>query len=128
MQYSTLATGNGLNFNNVGSQFNTRYAKIFYGRLGPALTDAIKNIESMPDADKAARVQMKAISQILLSYYAFYVSDINGSIPYSEAFQARYGGTVTPKYDTQQALFARVNDELKASVATRNNLLLARLA
>ncbi|CAH0242808.1 hypothetical protein SRABI27_02764 [Pedobacter sp. Bi27] len=118
MQYSTLSTGNGLNFNNVGSQFNTRYGKIFYGRLGPALIDGIKNIESMPDADKNARVQMKAISQILLSYYAFYVSDINGSIPYTEAFQGRYGGTKTPRYDTQQEIFAKVDAELKAAVAT----------
>ncbi|WP_316804922.1 SusD/RagB family nutrient-binding outer membrane lipoprotein [Pedobacter nototheniae] len=118
MQYSTLGTGNGLNFNNVGSQFNTRYGKIFYGRLGPALIDAIKNIESMPEADKNARIQMKAISQILLSYYAFYVSDINGSIPYTQAFQVRYGGTKTPVYDTQQAIFAKVDAELKASVAT----------
>lgn len=118
MQYSTPSTGNGLNFNNVGSQFNTRYGKIFYGRLGPALVDGIKNIESMPDADKNARVHMKAISQILLSYYAFYVSDINGSIPYTQAFQARYGGTVTPGYDTQQQIFAKVDEELKAAVAT----------
>ncbi|KQS41955.1 SusD/RagB family nutrient-binding outer membrane lipoprotein [Pedobacter sp. Leaf194] len=118
MQYSTLNTGNGLNFNNVGSQFNTRYSKIFYGRLAPALVDAMKNIESMPDADRNARVKMKAISQVLLSYYAFYVSDINGSIPYTQAFQARYGGTITPAYDTQQAVFAKVDEELKASVAT----------
>ncbi|MBT2564773.1 SusD/RagB family nutrient-binding outer membrane lipoprotein [Pedobacter sp. ISL-68] len=118
MQYATLSTGNGLNFNNVGSQFNTRYGKIFYGRLGPALADAIKNIEQMPDADKNARIHMKAISQILLSYYAFYVSDINGSIPYTQAFQARYGGTTTPAYDTQQAVFAKVDAELKAAVAT----------
>ncbi|QPH41155.1 SusD/RagB family nutrient-binding outer membrane lipoprotein [Pedobacter endophyticus] len=118
MQYATLSTGNGLNFNNVGSQFNTRYGKIYYGRLGPALVDAIKAIEDMPDAEKNLRLHMKAISQIFLSYYTFYVSDINGSIPYTQAFQARYGGTTTPAYDTQQAIFAKVDEELKTAVAT----------
>ena len=117
MQYATPAAGNGLNFNNVGSQFNTRYGR-FYGDIGPALVDGIKTIDAMPEAEKAARVQMRAITQILLSYYGFYVSDINGSIPYSEAFQARYGGTVTPKYDTQQEVFNLVDQELKEAVAT----------
>ena len=117
MQYATPPAGNGLNFNNVGSQFNTRYGR-FYSTIGPALYDGIKTIDAMPEADKAARVQMRAITQILLSYYAFYVSDINGSIPYSEAFQARYGGTITPKYDTQQEVFSLVDQELKAAVAT----------
>ena len=116
MQYATPAAGNGLNFNNVGSQFNTRYGR-FYSTIGPALVDGIRTIDAMPEDDKAARAQMRAITQILLSYYGFYVSDINGSIPYSEAFQARYGGTVTPKYDTQQEVFAKVDQELKESVA-----------
>jgi len=117
MQYATPSVGNGLSFNNVGAQFNTRYGR-FYRDIGPALVDGIKTIDAMPDEEKAARVQMRAITQILLSYYGFYVSDINGSIPYSEAFQARYGGTLTPKYDTQQEVFNQVDEELKTSVAT----------
>jgi hypothetical protein len=117
MQYATLSSGNGANFNNVGSQFNTRYGN-FYSNVGPALADAIKIIDALPEATKSTKVHMKAISQILMSYYAFYTSDINGSIPYSEAFQARYGGTLTPKYDNQQAVFSGIDNQLKAAVAT----------
>ncbi|MNR13645.1 Susd and RagB outer membrane lipoprotein [compost metagenome] len=117
MQYATLSSGNGANFNNVGSQFNTRYGN-FYSNVGPALVDAIKNIDAMPEAAKATRTHMRAISQILFSYYAFYTSDINGSIPYSEAFQARYGGTLTPKYDNQQSVFSGIDNTLKAAVAS----------
>lgn len=38
------------------------------------------------------------------AYYAWYVSDVNGSMPYLEAFQARYGGIKTPKYETQDRI------------------------
>lgn len=46
-------------------------------------------------------------------YYAWYVSDANGSMPYIEAFKARYGGTKTPKYETQDQLYKIFDDELK---------------
>ncbi|MCX2451078.1 SusD/RagB family nutrient-binding outer membrane lipoprotein [Pedobacter sp. PLR] len=116
MQYTTLSTGNGLNFNNVGAQFNTRYGN-FYSNVGASLVDGMKLIDAMPESEKASRTQMRAIMQVLLSYYAFYTSDINGSIPYSEAFQARYQGTLTPKYDTQSEIFSLVDTQLKSSVA-----------
>src|SRR6185503_4344084 len=60
----------------------------------------------------------KAIIQIFQAYYAFYVSDINGSIPYSEAFQGRYGGILTPKYETQQQIFDTLDQEIKSAVTT----------
>lgn len=120
MQYTTSGgtTGNSLNFTNPTANFNTRYAKVFYGRVGTQLADALKIIEDMPEAEKAKRMYQKAIIQIFKAYFAFYVSDINGSIPYSEAFQARYGGTLTPKYDTQQELFNTLDQEVKTAVAT----------
>jgi hypothetical protein len=49
--------------------------------------------------------------------YAFYVSDINGSIPYSEAFQSRYGGSINPSYQSQQELFGIWDARLKEAVA-----------
>ena len=59
-----------------------------------------------------------AIAAIFKAYYAFYVSDINGSIPYSQAFQARYGGTLTPVYDPQQELFDTLDLQIKTAVKT----------
>ncbi|HEU4903953.1 MAG TPA: SusD/RagB family nutrient-binding outer membrane lipoprotein [Flavisolibacter sp.] len=120
MQYATSGgtTGNSLNFTNPTANFNTRYGKVFYERVGTRLSDGIHIIDNMPEADKAARVHMRAIMQIFRAYYAFYVSDINGSIPYTEAFQARYGGTITPKYNTQQELFNVLDQEVKSAVAT----------
>ena len=120
LQYATNAgtTGNALNFTNPSSNFNYRYGKIFYERVGTRLADGIRIIDAMPDAEKAKRVHQKAIMQIFKAYYAFYVSDINGSIPYTEAFQGRNGGSLTPKYDTQQELFNTLDGEIKAAVNT----------
>jgi hypothetical protein len=71
----------------------------------------------MPDEQKAKYQYQRAIIAIFKAYYAFYVSDINGSIPYSEAFQGRYGGTFTPKYDKQQDLFTALDQEIKDAIA-----------
>lgn len=111
-QQSTANAGNGsVTLKTVGN-FNSRYS-IFYPSLGSVLTDVQVLISKLPDAEKAKYDQIKAISDIPKIYYAFYVSDINGSIPYTEAFQARYGGTLTPEYETQQALFSLWDKRLK---------------
>jgi hypothetical protein len=120
LQYATSggATGNSLNFTNPSGNFNYRYEKVFFGRVGTRLTDGIRIIEAKPEEEKAKRIHQKAIMQIFKAYYAFYVSDINGSMPYTEAFQGRYEGTLTPKYDTQQELFNVLDQEIKDAVST----------
>jgi hypothetical protein len=118
MQMSTPATGNSRNFTKDVSNFNTRWAKIYYGRVGPRLVDAIKLIEKMSPEEQAKREYEKSIASIYLAYYTFYVTDINGSMPYSEAFQARYGGTLTPKYDSQDQLYSILDKQVKDAVAS----------
>jgi len=112
MQQATAQGGNGsVTLKTVGN-FNTRYGN-FYPTVGAVLTDVQKLIEKLPADQQAKYTQIYAIADIPKIYYAFYVSDINGSIPYTEAFQARYGGTLTPKYESQQALFALWDKRLK---------------
>jgi hypothetical protein len=67
----------------------------------------------MSEADKAARQHVVAMAEVLKIYYAFYVSDINGHLSYTEAFGARYGGTFTPKWESQQELFGIWDARLK---------------
>ncbi len=117
MQYTTSEQGNALNFTGVGSHFNYRYGA-FYGRVGPRLSDIPVLVSKMTPDEQAQRVYEVSIASIFKAYYAFYVSDINGSIPYSQAFQARYGGTLTPVYDTQQSLFDTLDAQIKAAVTT----------
>lgn len=111
-QQSTANAGNGsVTLKTVGN-FNSRYG-IFYPGLGSILTDVQVLISKLPAEEQTKYAQINAIADIPKIYYAFYVSDINGSLAYKEAFQARYGGTLTPKYESQQELFTMFDDRLK---------------
>lgn len=120
LQYSTPSSGNSFSFHLPGGNFNYRYNN-FYNNVGPKLMDAIQIIERLPDEAKATYTHVQNIADILLTYYAVYTSDPNGSIPFSEALMARYGGTLTPTYDTQQSLYTHADDRIKAAVATLKN-------
>src|SRR5919112_1282793 len=117
MQMAVNQTGNTKNFLTDIGNFNQRYS-VFYPQLGSILTDVQVTIDNMPEEEKAKRVYMRAIPDILKIYYAFYVSDINGSIPYTDAFNARYGGNLTPAFQSQPALFDLWDARLKEVVAT----------
>lgn len=120
MQMSTAQAGNASStFTEIGLT-NQRFS-IFYPQLGTVTTDVMKLAEGMSDADKAARQHLVAMAEVLRIYYAFYVSDINGSLAYTEAFQARYGGTFTPKWESQQELFNLWDARLKELATTLSN-------
>jgi Starch-binding associating with outer membrane len=117
MQLWTGGAGNGGSFNAPTATADYRYGN-FYGNVGLALTDIPHLVEKMPAADQTARVYELAIASIAKAYYAFYTSDVNGSIAYSQAFLGRYGGTLTPTYDPQQPLFDSLDLQVKTAVAT----------
>lgn len=68
--------------------------------------------------EQAKYTYLKAICEPLMIYLAMLDSDMYGSMAYTEAYQARYGGTLTPKYDTQSELFDLWEAQLKAAVET----------
>jgi hypothetical protein len=113
--YATL-TGNSVNVYNGTGNLNVRYGN-FYSNVGPKLIDVQHQIDLLPAAEKEKYVHLRAITTIPLAYYAFYVSDVQGSIAYTEAFQARYTGLLTPKYNTQSALFDTLENQLSRAVA-----------
>jgi len=98
------STGNSSQFMDDGSNMNQR-KDIFYGDHGALLTDIIYKIDHMPAEEQIKYVNIKSIAAILKVYYAWYVTDVNGSVAYTEAFQARYGGTQTPGFETQEQLY-----------------------
>ncbi|PWN65146.1 SusD/RagB family nutrient-binding outer membrane lipoprotein [Chryseobacterium phosphatilyticum] len=97
-------TGNSGQFMDDASNMNHRYYN-FYGDHGGLLSDIIYKINQMTPDQQAKYINIKSIATILKVYYAWYVTDTNGSLAYTEAFQARYGGTQTPKYETQEQLY-----------------------
>ena len=117
MQYFTPQNGNSVTFMTDIGNFNQRRG-YFYSRVGNVLTDVLEIIKKLPESEQANRQHQVAITKILMTYYALYTTETNGCIPYTEAFRARYGGTVTPKYDTQEELFNIFDADLKAAIAT----------
>ena len=67
----------------------------------------------MSEEEAAKYAQIRAALQSLVVYMGIQDTDFYGSAPYSEAYSARYGGTLTPKFDTQQELFTQFYEELK---------------
>lgn len=82
----------------------------------------IKDIVSRYDeADQPKYRQMIAILNVLSSYLAVLDTDLYGSMPFTEAAQARYGGTLTPKYDTQAEIFSAILKDLDEDIDAFKN-------
>ncbi len=65
--------------------------------------------------------EMKAYSAMcgtLAAFQAIYCSDIMGDIQYTEACKYKFGGTLTPAYDTVESLYNTLIDDLDAYIAT----------
>ncbi|NIG57234.1 SusD/RagB family nutrient-binding outer membrane lipoprotein [Chitinophaga sp. Cy-1792] len=116
MQFGVPAPGASLGRLFSPSNTNDFYAT-FYKNIGPNLVDIDSTVAKMADANKAKYTNIRAIADIMKAYAAWRVSESNGSIPYTKAFASRYGGTVTPTYDTQDVLLDRLDAELKSAVA-----------
>ncbi len=78
----------------------------------------INDVLSKMTADKAAQyTHLQAMSNALSVYMGLFDTDMFGSMPYSEAAQARQDGTLTPNYDTQAKLFDQWLKELDDDLA-----------
>jgi len=120
MQMLTALNGNSVTFISDAASFrNVRYNN-FYPKVGGNLTDMEELVKGLSTDEQAKRIYQVEIAHIVKAYYAFYVSDVNGSLPYTDAFRVRYGGTEAPKYDTQEVLFELLDAQLKKSVAILN--------
>jgi hypothetical protein len=117
MQYTTDLNGNQGAFTQNVDNFSQRYGRLYSG-IGDRLYDLERLVEGLPAEEQPRYQNMVRIARILKAYYTFYVSDIYGSIPYSEAFQGRYGGTLQPGYDSQQEIFTQLETELKEAITT----------
>ncbi|TDW95908.1 SusD/RagB family nutrient-binding outer membrane lipoprotein [Dinghuibacter silviterrae] len=119
-QTYVLPTGNTSTFLTGASTSNINYRwGNFYGGVGDNLTDVLHIIDNMSPDLRAQYQQFRAIVSIPRIYYAFYTSDANGSIPYNQAFLARYTKPAyfTPVYDPQQQLFDTLDAQLARAVA-----------
>jgi hypothetical protein len=107
--------GNAATVYQGSGNLNRRYSN-FYESVGNKLVDVRQVIDKLSEPERKKYVYLRAICGIPLAYYAMYVSDVQGSIAYTQAFQARYTGLLTPAYDKQEALLDTLQNQLAAAV------------
>ena len=89
-----------------GSQFVG--VKIYENDIAKAMAD---------DKEEGSKYQnIKAMANTLSVALGIFDSDMFGPMPYSEAAQLKYGGSVTPKYDTQQELYTEWIKEINENI------------
>lgn len=115
LQLTTPTSGNSKNFTASSNPFG-RYDNLYGRGGGSELYDVNVLISKLESPKKETYQQLGAISRILLDYEAFYVSDIYGSIAYSEAFKGRYTLEFKVPFDKQQDVFNEIDGDLKTSI------------
>ena len=92
---------------------NSRYGA-YYGQILPNLAEIRRQIDLKDN--KADYAKAKAVTYILGIMQGLKVTDLNGSIPYTEAMKGRYDGVFSPAFDNQQALFTAWLAELNTAI------------
>ncbi|RYF88197.1 MAG: SusD/RagB family nutrient-binding outer membrane lipoprotein, partial [Chitinophagaceae bacterium] len=97
---------------------NSRYPA-FYNDVLPNLTEIRRQISLKADSTNYQKVS--AVTYILQVLQGLKVTDMNGSIPYSEAAQARSGGKFDPVYDAQPELINNFIAQLDNAITVLSN-------
>lgn len=102
----------------VTTNVNSRYPN-YYQQVLPNLFEIRRQIDTK--ADKDSYQKMVAVTHVLQVCQGIKVTDMNGSIPYTEAIQGRYESKYNPVYDDQETLFNTWLGELDNAIAVLNN-------
>jgi len=100
--------------NSAQADAGVSYYQDYFAGIGVTLTRIEAQIDAMPAGQKATYSDLRAICEILKTYYAWQVVDIFGAMPYSQAFQAdKYP---LPAYDYDFTLYKTFDEQLKNAV------------
>ncbi len=98
----------------LSTNINARYRN-FYANVLPNLLEIRRQIDMKVDKDKYKK--MRAATYVAGIYYGLRVTDLNGSIPYTEAGLGRNDGLYKPVYDSQKTLYDTWLTELNTAIA-----------
>ncbi len=115
-------TPNSANFNQPGAT-DDRFS-VLYDQVGGPLA-RIRHLidEEYNDYERPQYQYLRAMTYFVQIYYGIRVTDVMGSLPYKEAWQAFYTTPplFTPVYDTQSELFTEWDAQLKNSIEVLSN-------
>ncbi len=115
VQITSMQGGNGPGMAEMGPYGSQN----IYSGLIPQTMDVRHRIEQMSDEDKAIYQSLAAITYAIQIQPAMTVTDLTGSMVYTEAGLAPYTTPplITPKYDNQEALFNTWLEELDKAIS-----------
>ncbi|MGV3558005.1 SusD/RagB family nutrient-binding outer membrane lipoprotein [Larkinella arboricola] len=99
----------------LSTNINSRYSA-YYANILPNLIEIRKQIDAKTDKERFQK--MRAATYVVAVYQGLQVTDLNGSIPYTQAIQGRVEENFRPVYDSQKTLFDTWLTELTESIAT----------
>ena len=77
-----------------------------------------KELGAMSEEDAAKYKNTQAAIDVLITYLGLFDTDDAGDMPFTEAGQARFGGTLTPKYDRVEDLYDLWLTTLDTAIST----------
>ncbi len=114
MQYLVMGEANAGDVNNLqprGGKYNT-----FYNEILPHLSEIRRQIAEKPAEEQEFYKKMNALTYVMQVFHALRVTEMFGSIPYSEAGMGRFEGKLDPVYDSQSSLFGKFHTELNSAI------------
>lgn len=102
----------------ITGNVNGRYG-VYYSQILPNLFEIRRQISTLPEKEQYQK--MEAVTYIIQVLHGIKVTDMNGSIPYTEAMQGRYEGDYSPAFDPQESLFNTWLGELDNSIGILTN-------
>ncbi|HZL09364.1 MAG TPA: SusD/RagB family nutrient-binding outer membrane lipoprotein [Prolixibacteraceae bacterium] len=111
-QMTVARAGTGSDFNNVAALGGVPLYRVMID-----MKEIRNRIDNMDPENKAVYQAFRATTFIPVIELAIRESDWQGSLVYSEAIDARYGGNLTPKFNSQQELFDIWINELDDAIS-----------
>ena len=98
-----------------------------YGDQGSQYIKVLKYVREMnamienAGEDGAKYKGYAAALDVLTAYLGILDTDLIGSVPFTEACMANYGGTLTPAYDSQESLYQLWEQQINAAISVFSN-------
>lgn len=75
-------------------------------------------LANLPQEEAESMASYQAAAEVMTIYLGIFDSDMYGNLTYSEACKAKFGGPLTPAYDTQESLYDTWLKQLDNAIAT----------
>ncbi len=117
MEWAQYVSGDDGNANDINT-LEPRGGKygVYFTEILPHLAEIRRQIESKPESEQGFYSKLGALSNIVSAYHGLRVTDLYGSIPYTEAAKGRFEGVLNPVYDNQSTLYDTWITELNSAI------------